>query len=272
LGSPPAEGDTTASVPPGEPVREQPAAGGEIATNTTSSTEPESAVANAARLISILLDANQPLEARIAAAKTLAELGTDEAIAALKTALAASNPDALRVAIAEALGKCPHPDSQNILIGLLSDTSRNVVKAAIHALARQDSPKALAVLNQLLGDSLKSADVRSEAALALASMSQPGAIEALTHAVVLMDDEDAATQILNELGQGSIDKLLPFFQNYLLAPNVSTDLKVTAIEALSQAEGEVGPFLSACLDNADPQLRAAAAWALSDTENPGDIS
>jgi len=52
---------------------------------------------------------------------------------------------------------------------------------------------------------------------------------------------------------------------------VSTDMKVTALEAIGQAQGDASTFLaSIAKDQSQPaDVRAAAAWAMSTTETEG---
>jgi len=222
-------------------------------------------------LIRTLKDGTESPEARINAARRLAGVGSNEALAALKEVLL-TGPDELRAAIAEALGNCPHPECPFILLGLLADRSEAVVRAAVRGLARQDSIQALDALNRLLHDSTKALSVRCEAAAGLASMRQPAAMEALSRAAMLNNDEAILSQLLDGVADHPIGESRDFFQNYLRSPHVSTDLKVTALEALGQTPGEVGSFLADYLRNPDPELRAAAAWALSTADDPGSLA
>lgn len=226
---------------------------------------------NLADWIRILKDAAQPIAARIQAARTLASAGSDEAVAALKAVLPAA-PDELRAAIAEALGKCPHPESLTMLLGLLVDQSEAVVLAAVRGLAGQDSPQALEALSRLLYDPTKLMSIRCEAAAALARMRQPGAMEALGRVAAQINDEAILSHLLDSAANRPISETGVFFRNYLQAPTVSTDLKVTALENLGQSPGDVGSFLAEYLGNPDAEIRQAAAWALSTADEPGALT
>ena len=125
---------------------------------------------------------------RKAAIKALAKLGTPEAIAALKEALA-NGSDELRLAVAEGLGECASPDCAALLLGLLKDPSEAIAEAAIRGLAQLGTPEAVTALAQLLNDPLRSADLRAEAATGLGSVTGPGSMEALARAAMNLGDE-----------------------------------------------------------------------------------
>ena len=57
-----------------------------------------------------------------------------------------------------------------------------------------------------------------------------------------------------------------FFRNYLASESAPTASKVAAIEALGSAQGDVAPFLLSLLNDSSPDIRAAAAWALSSVD------
>lgn len=221
--------------------------------------------------IRTLRDGAQATEARIQAARRLAESADPAALAALQEVIR-DGPDELCVAIAEALGQCPHPASASILLGLLADPREAVVCAAVRGLARQDSIPALGELSRLLDDATQALSVRCEAAAGLAGMKQPGAMEALGRAAMQIGDEAIQSQLLDSVANRPLDECREFFQNYLQAPHLSPDLKVTALEALGHTPGEVGAILVDYLGNPDSELRAAAAWALSTADEPGALA
>jgi HEAT repeat protein len=219
-------------------------------------------------LIKILNDPSLPLEERKKAIKALAQDGSPEAIGALKNALA-SGTDELRVAIAEGLGACASLDCTLVLQGLLNDANAALVKAAVQGLAQQGSPPAIAALTQLLYDSQRSADIREAAIQALGTIHQPGALDALTQAALNLNDEGFVTEILTALGSRDFSETQGFFQNYLRSPTVPSDLRVAAVEALAQAQGDPTAFLLSLVSDQNPDVRNAAAWALSATDATG---
>lgn len=217
-----------------------------------------------------LNDEEQPMAARVKAAKALASEGSYEAIVALAAALP-NSPNSLRAAIAEALGSSPNPQSIPMLASLLSNQSDAVAMAAVRSLAEQGTPEAVASLSQTLFDSSTPLNVRCEAAVSLGTINQPGVVDTLARASTTITDEDVVTQVLNALGARPIDEVKSVIQNYISSPTVSTDMKVAAVEALGQAQGDASTFLASLAKDQtqSADVRAAAAWAMSTTETEG---
>jgi HEAT repeat protein len=220
-------------------------------------------------LIKKLNDASLPMSERKAAIRALARLGTPEAVAALKGALPGGS-DELRAAIAEGLGECTSPECTTLLLGLLNDPSQAVIQAAIRGLAQLGSPEAVAALAQLLSDSLRSSDLRSEAALGLGNINQPAAMAALAQAAVTIGDEDMVTQVLEAIGGRDFTETQSFYQKYM-GSAVSSDLRVAAIDSLWQTKGDPSAFLAGYISDADAEVRASAAWAMSATDAAGNV-
>jgi len=224
---------------------------------------------NVNELISTLKNASLPMKDRKAAIEALAKLGTPEAIAALKEALTGGADD-LRAAIAEGLGQCGSPECATMLQGLLNDPNPAVAQAAIRGLAQLGTPEAVTSLAQILNDSLRSSDLRAEAATGLGTVNQPGAMTALAQAAMTLGDEDLVTQVLDAIGGRNFSETKDFFQQYM-GSAASSDLRVAAIESLWQAQGDPSGFLAGYLSDSDPEVRASAAWALSATDATGNL-
>lgn len=261
-------GQSTATLVPQPPPVAIPAAGtnSEDAASTGAVARVETSLNE---LIRVLNDPSLPMDERKKAIKALVKNGTFEAIGALKNALA-SGTDELRVAIAEGLGACASVDCTFVLEGLLNDPNAALVKAAVQSLAQQGSSEAIAALTQLLNDPQRSAAGRAAAIQALGTIHQPGALDALTQAALNLNDPGFVTEVLNALGSRDFSETQGFFQNYLRSPTVSSDLRVAAVEALAQAQGDPSAFLLTLVSDQDPAVRNAAAWALSATEATGD--
>jgi hypothetical protein len=219
-------------------------------------------------LVKILKDASQPISQRKKAIKELAQLGSPEAIAALKDALT-SGSNELRLAVAEGLGNCASAECTTTLLGLLNDQNEAMVKAAVRGLALQASPQAMDALTKLLYDSSRSADVRSAAAMGLATIEQPSVTDTLAQAARNITDPDIVTEMLNALGTRNFSETETFFQSYLRSSTVSPELRVAALEGLSEAKGDPSAFLVSMASDLDPDVRTAAAWALSATDASG---
>ncbi|SPE56981.1 exported hypothetical protein [Verrucomicrobia bacterium] len=267
----------TTSAPSPEPT--QPVSSEPASAPTAKPAPAQTQIPNAAavesptsvpKLAKTLNDETQPLKARAAAAKALAAEGSYEAITALAGALP-NSPDALRAAIAQALGTSPSAQSVPMLAGMLSDASEAVALAAVRALADQGTPQAIASLSQSLFDLSTALNVRCETALALGSIDQPGIVDVLARATTGITDEDVVTQVLNALGSRDISETKGAFQNYLSSATVSPEMKVTAVEAIGQTQGDASAFLaSIAQDQTQPaDVRAAAAWAMSTTQTEG---
>jgi HEAT repeat protein len=102
-----------------------------------------------------LRDWGCPIDARAAAARALAALATDDAVATLATALDGS-AWTLRARIAESLGLADHPRARGLISALLDDPDEEVACAAVRAHAWRPADEAVADLTRLLGDHTRS--------------------------------------------------------------------------------------------------------------------
>jgi HEAT repeat protein len=218
----------------------------------------------------LMTNMSLPTSERRQAAEVLAHDGSEAALAALKQAFANGSED-LRVAIAEALGKCGSPECTKWLRELLHDPSTLVAEGAVRGLAGQNTLEAADALIPLLTDTNAAGDLRCEVALNLGSMDQPGVLQALMGAAYSADDENLVEAALNALGSRDFAETSSFFQNFLNSPDVSSSLRVQALEALAQAQGDPSAFLASLASDSDSDVRAAAAWALSATETTGNV-
>jgi HEAT repeat protein len=223
-----------------------------------------------AELLDQLVNASLPLRTRRQNARELARSGSDQGLVALKIALRESTPY-LRAAIAEGLGECPHQEACPLLVELADDADETTARGAVRGMALRADGQAIASLGEILFNPDKPDSVRGEAALALGTISQPAALTVLLRAVDEIQDEALARDVLDGLGRQSISQTAAFFQGYLDSPAVPIDLKAAALEALSRAEGDMGPMLLKYVTNPNAQLRSAAAWSLSALENPPDL-
>jgi len=219
--------------------------------------EPETA-----RLTSILLDKSAPLQVRREAARSLGKIGTDEAMAVLKSALAGDIPPHAKAAIAEGLGESPNPAARELLHELANGKDETVARGAARGLAERGDADAVDTLGSLLFNNQTSLSVRTEAALALGDVNLPTAQDQLTRAVAQIHDEDVLESALDGLGRRPFSDTQEFFRTYLNSPDVPAASKVLAIEAIRDADGDVAPFLSTYLNDSNPAVRAAAKDAV----------
>ena len=224
--------------------------------------EPETA-----RQISWLFDKSLSLQLRSQAAHALGKIGTDEAMAALKNVLTNDSPRYLKAAVAEGLGQSPNPEAPGLLKELATGKDEITARGAARGLAARGDSQAVDTLGGLLFNDQTPLSVRTEAALALGDVELPGAQDLLTRAVTQIQDDDVRESVLDGLGRRPFSETEQFFRNYLNSSDVPPEAKVLAIEAVTDAEGDVAPFLSNYLNDPNPDVRAAAKQAV-DTLSP----
>jgi hypothetical protein len=220
--------------------------------------EPETA-----RLISVMLDKSSTLQARRQAARALDKIGTDEAMAALKNALAGDTAPYVKAAIAEGLGASPNAEARDLLHELVNGKDQTTARAAARGLAARGDADAVDTLGSVLFNNETPLSVRTEAALALGDVSLPGAQDQLTRAITQIQDDDVRESVLDGLGRRPFSETEGFFRDYLNSPTVPPESKILAIEAITDADGPVASFLSNYLNDPNPDVRAAASAAVS---------
>ncbi len=221
-----------------------------------------------AEWIDLLKDETQTVQVRRQAAQALAKDGSEAALSALKEALNHA-PSTVRAAIAQALGDSPSPEAGPLLLALLNDADETTARGAVRGLANRNTPEGAKALADVLSSEQKPLSVRGEAALSLGTMNQPGALQTLMQAASEIRNPSLAGDVLRGLGSRPFAETEAFFSNYLQSPDVGRDLRVAALEAMGRAQGDPNPLLVRFANDADPQARAAAAWAMSATETQG---
>jgi len=209
-----------------------------------------------------MLDPSVSLELRRQAARSLDKIGTAEAMAAIKSALAGENPPYLKVAIAEGLGECPNPEARDLLLELVNGKDQTIARGAARGIASRGDTDAVDTLGKLLFNDQTPLSVRTETALALGDVALPTAQSLLASAVAQIHDEDILESALDGLGRRPFTNTQAFFGKYLDSPDVPPAAKVLAIEAVRDAEGDVAPFLTRYLNDPNPDVREAVKAAL----------
>jgi HEAT repeat protein len=218
-----------------------------------------------------LLDEAAPLKLRRSAAFGLARLGSDEALKALNVGLLSTN-SMVKASIAECLGECPHQDAPALLSRLLDDDDEVVARGAVRGIGSRGDAAAAEALSNILFDPDRPEEVRAEAALSLGDFTQPEALAALTRAINEIQDEAIIEQIWEGLGSRPFSETEALFRSYLESPNLSSEDKVMALEALANTEGDVAPLLLDYADDPDSEVRAAAAWGLVGAESQPELN
>jgi HEAT repeat protein len=230
-----------------------------------SGSAPGAAVAVPANPFSQLGDKTLPLLARLKAARALARLGSDPALAALKAGLKEGPPE-LRGVIAEALGECPHAQARALLLELLNGSDAPAARGALRGLALRNDPDAASLIGQVLLDSDQQDSLRAEAAVALGDVRSPEALQRLERAATELQDDLLVESALQGLAKRPFAETEGFFRDYLGSDKVSADAKAEALEALAGTEGETSGLLLQYAANQDVQVRSAAISALSGAE------
>jgi HEAT repeat protein len=224
------------------------------------------------QLMAQLTDENVSLKTRRQAARALAKLGSDRAMAALQTALHNSNsPPHLKAAIAEGLGQSSRAEARTWLLELLRGSDEVAARGALRGLALRGDAETIQVISEVLNNRSMAESLRNEAALALGDIDQPDALAALTQAAGEFDDPVLLESILQGLGRRPYVETREFFEAWLELPAVSVEAKVAALEALGDAPGDPTALLLKYARDSNEEVRAAAVWALSATMAETDI-
>ena len=200
----------------------------------------------------------------------MARIASAEALDAVKAALGnAAIPSYVKAAIAEGLGENSLPEAKTALENLLVEKDEVVARGAVRGVALKGDAEAVETLLKVLRDEQRAESVRTEAALALGDVNQPSVTPSLIKAMSEIQDEGIAEFILEGLGQKPLSETEEFFRNYLSSPDVSGALRVAAVEALADAQGDPTSLLMKYAADSDPEVRMAAGFALASTDEQG---
>ena len=221
-------------------------------------TEPETD-----RLTALLFDNNASVQVRRQSARSLAGIGTEQALAALKSGLTNNLPSFVKAAIAESLGQSSSPEATSLLHQMVNGKDETVARGAARGLAIRGDADAENTLSAVLFNDQSPLSVRTEAALALGDVNLPAAQEALTRAISQIHDDDILESALDGMGRRPFSDTEAFFRNYLNSPDVPPGAKVLAIEAVRDADGgDIPQFLLNYTNDSNSDVRAAAKDAL----------
>lgn len=213
--------------------------------------------------IARFLDEGSDLAARRDHAFRLAREGTPEALAALRQVLGSAPPEDLEHMLA-LIGRAGNPATVTLLASWSRDDHESVARAAIRALGLIGNDPAIGIVADLLADPTSPEALRVEAAVTLGNNQTTTAQLALTEAFGGLPTGEVATEILHGLGRYDFDRVAPVFRNYLSSPAARGELRIAAVEALAKSSTDAVPFLlEVARADADPEVRASAAWAIS---------
>lgn len=229
--------------------------------------EPRKDAAPLGEVIRRFSNPEAPVAVQRSDAWRLAAAGTPEAMAALRVPLA-KGPAHLEAAVAEALGRCKHPDARPLMLACLKSPHVEVVRAALRGLAATGDPALVNTFEELLDDPKRPDDVRAQAAAALGSLDCAASFQVLaaSYSRFARDDEleAIAEAVLEGLATLPFARAEAFFKGLLDGPEVFEGSRIAALEALSHAgEAALPLLLKHAADDKDPAARAAAAWAIA---------
>ena len=222
--------------------------------------------------IARFLDEKTDIEKRRIYAYRLARAGTPEAMAALSSVFQTAGPEH-KAFMLQLIGSTRNPAVKDWLWQWLTDTDIRVVMAAIRGLSMMGGTDVTEKLVALLRDSKQPDQLRIEAALGLGNVGTPEAAEMLTKALLETMETEVGVQILDALGRFPFETVEGTFKQFLSAPGVPAEKRVVAVEALAYSSVGAVPFLLGFAENdADADVRASAAWAISTHGRYRDIA
>jgi HEAT repeat protein len=209
------------------------------------------------------LDPGTDLAARRDHAFRLAREGTPEALAALRQVLGTAPPADQKHLLA-LIGRAGNPATVPLLASMSRDADAAVARAAIRALGLIGDEAAIRIVADLLADPSIPQALRVEAAVTLGCAQTTAAQLALTDAFARSSSGEIASEVLHALGRYDFERVAPVFRSYLSSPAADGERRVAAVEALAQSSAAAVPFLlEVARSDADPEVRASAAWAVS---------
>jgi len=215
-----------------------------------------------------LHDRHRPVEERADAARALAALGTDDALASLADALEGS-AWTLRAQIAESLGLADHPRARRMVGALIEDPDPEVACAAVQGIAWRPRDEAAAHLMDVLGDGTRSLPVRCGAARALARVGGRGTAESLAHTIAGTPHEELRAAALAALIRRPLREVGDLLA-WLLA-RADGARRIAVLEVLADAPDDVAAVVAPYLADASSEVREAAALALAGAARPGAV-
>jgi HEAT repeat protein len=224
----------------------------------------------AARLAEQVRKADFPMSARRKAARSLAAMGSEEAMAASKKLLEEA-PSVIKAALAEGFGKNPHPEARRILLELVDGPDALTAHGAIQGLAYRGDSEAATVLGNILNNTSKPEALRSAAALGLGEIPLPEALTALLNGASQVKDQAMMDALVEGIAKRPYAETESFFQEYLGRTDLGTEAKVSALEALGTSTGDASSLLLRYAADSNAEVRSAAAWALATTTSEADL-
>lgn len=223
-------------------------------------------------LIARLLNESASLDIRKLDAWRLAVLGTPNARLALLSLLE-NGSDAMRAIVAEMLGHGRWADIPELLAPLFQEHNLKISRGAVSGLILHGGAKSMEILRDLLLNETTDEAIKRYTAYRLGNVQTAAALETLKTAISMPSlSEETFRHIAVSLGKFPFQQTSGIFRQIMDNPRLSSELKTDAAESLIQAGKASLPFLrEISAANADPEVRASAAWAAGAHPNTGHL-
>jgi HEAT repeat protein len=227
-------------------------------------------------LLSVLFDRDAIVKMRRRAAWTLAKNGSEKILSELEKILNQEDMSGdMKAAIAEGLGYSSDLRAKEIILAALENEDDMVVRGAIRGLSATGNEDAISTLSNFMNSTDVSESVRAEAATGLGKIDSPDAFNALIgvyQSAEEANNDNLKKDIIAALGQRDISETGEFFQKLLDESTSDPSMRLAAIEAIEDAQGNTNFILLNTLNDEDSAVRAEAAWALALADDSGDIA
>lgn len=157
-------------------------------------------------------------------------------------------------------------------LGVLKAGNETDALTAIRGLAAIGGDANTDRLAGMVHDASLAQDRRLAAALGLGIIGTAQAGDELIAAFGEFSDPEIHAQLLDTLGYFPFPQIEEMWTEYLGASDTPAPLRTAAVEALANSSPEAAPFLlNTARSDLDPDVREAAAWALSAHAPNGDL-
>ncbi|MES2570925.1 MAG: HEAT repeat domain-containing protein [Verrucomicrobiota bacterium] len=166
-------------------------------------------------------------------------------------------PDALRTEAARAL---------------IEQGNTAEVRLAVRALGLIGGEANTDTLTAMIKDAGLPESLRLEAALGLGNIATPRAGDSLIEAFRMFSEPEVHEQLLGALGHFPFHQIEPTWKEFLEDPNTPAELRVAAVDALSNSSFEALAFLKTMAESdRDPEVREMSAWAIAAHNQTGSM-
>jgi hypothetical protein len=211
-----------------------------------------------------LWNASLPLKIRRQIAWDVVRRGNSSDFNLVTEYLTSQNGDPfIQEYILELLGSSSHPGARDLILPALKSDNERMVRSALRGLAKLNNSKDINLFDALFLSKDTSIGIRTEAATSLGMNDSPKAAQKLISAYNRADPDDELIRELaiEGLGRRDIAETEVFFRQ-ILSVETNSDLRVSIFEAISDAKGNIEPFLKDFINDNDSDVREEVVWNL----------